>query len=597
MDEGIASDRQESVTHEESQRPLRVLIASTGHSDLSFVKRLLRRMEMIPHVVVATLLDCRLEELSDLQEYQRVRVILDTPCNIPGYYHNPDSCTEFYDMMVLAPISADTLSKMLHGNADTLLLGILRAWDVSKKVLLVPGMTESTWSNPTTQRQLEKLSRKWNWITVVNPPISFCYPTPTSSGIHSRETPLLRWNGYDDLVEAVKNRAELMTIGQDVDVVMGGASHITKLQSQNSVILPPELWTAVLDYLGDWEISQALGIYTNLPVPLDWQRPPATDDSSQFMRDLEWTVLTGSSQAFIKKLQSSTTPRWLSRLTVKLIIKFAKVDLLSYLEKNHFALFWSVFGHSLLPTKASAFFGKLPVLEWWRNSPSFSPKEYNHEAVDGASKAGFVHVLDWWHKSGLPLRYTEAALEQASARGHINVLDWWRVASTPHQSSTQHHIDETTSPIDSSHKPSIALAALTLLPGKSLLYAAQTCQSAALRWWVHSGLPTPHEESVVRHASSSGHVSVLETWKELKGSKLIVDPQALVGATKHGHADVLEWWRNSGYRMEYRICDIEEALEDCVGPAAVEKEVRSWWENNGLNLGVGTGEWMKVKVL
>ena len=47
--------------------------------------------------------------------------------------------------------------------------------------------------------------------------------------------------------------------------------------------------------------------------------------------------------------------------------------------------------------------------------------------------------------------------------------------------------------------------------------------------------------------------------------------------------------------MEYKTCDIEEAMEDAVGSG--EGVVREWWAANGLNLGVGTGEWMRVKVL
>ena len=53
-------------------------------------------------------------------------------------------------------------------------------------------------------------------------------------------------------------------------------------------------------------------------------------------------------------------------------------------------------------------------------------KDYGHEALDGASRAGFVEVLEWWLQSGFSLRYTEKALESASAKGHVDVLEWWR---------------------------------------------------------------------------------------------------------------------------------------------------------------------------
>ena len=74
------------------------------------------------------------------------------------------------------------------------------------------------------------------------------------------------------------------------------------------------------------------------------------------------------------------------------------------------------------------------------------------------------------------------------------------------------------------------------------------------------------------------------------------DNQVLVGPTKNGHVEVLDWWKQSKYTVEYKTCDIEEALEDSLGGSG-EDRIRAWWARNGLNLGVGTSEWMKVKVL
>jgi len=48
--------------------------------------------------------------------------------------------------------------------------------------------------------------------------------------------------------------------------------------------------------------------------------------------------------------------------------------------------------------------------------------------------------------------------------------------------------------------------------------------------------------------------------------------------------------------VAYKTCDIEEALEDGV-EGEKGRVVRRWWARNGLNLGVGTSEWMRTKVL
>ena len=127
-------------------------------------------------------------------------------------------------------------------------------------------------------------------------------------------------------------------------------------------------------------------------------------------------------------------------------------------------------------------------------------------------------------------------------------------------------------------------------------YATQNGHAHVVRWWLHSGIAFPHEDTVAKLASTHGHVEILALWHELKGSKMIFDNQVLVGATKMGNVGVLEWWKRSGLRVEYKTCDVEEALEDGYeGERGME--VRRWWARNGLNLGVGTSEWMKTKVL
>lgn len=174
-----------------------------------------------------------------------------------------------------------------------------------------------------------------------------------------------------------------------------------------------------------------------LPQPAEWRRDsiwPKNDyeKCQKYTKDLEYIILIGTLADVVRHLDSSLPPKWLSKLCVKLIIKFARTDLLSYLEVKYKDLFWCTFGHTLLPTKASAVFGKTAISEWWRTSPSFLTKEYTAEALESASKAGFVHILEWWRGSGLPLRYTKIALEQASSKGNIEVLDWWRNASSHH---------------------------------------------------------------------------------------------------------------------------------------------------------------------
>jgi hypothetical protein len=600
---------------------LRVLIASNGTKDVTQAQALVVRLSKHAKIETRAILD---EEAFPahrlMQETQTLLNKSFRPCadtddeaqrmyerqNMEFYRQQAFSLCEWADMMVLAPIDADTFAKMLHGVTDSLLLEILRGWDISKKILLVPGMTTLMWENPTTKKQLSKIRRKWQWVRVMQP-ILWVYNKPGVKNV-------LPWDSFNELVDVVKNQAELMVIGHDVDIATSGAAHWSRCDVKTGALLPPEMWHLIFEYVGDWEISRALHINVNIPMPLEWQkgRDRPKEKVQRYMRSLEWTILTCPDDQIIDKLKTAPeSMRYLSGLCVKLIIKFCLTGVLAYLETNFQDVFWSSFGQKLLPTKASAVYGRTEILEWWRTSPSFLSKDYTAEAIDGASKSGFVHVLDWWLKSGLPLKYTEVALEQASSKGHILVLEWWKQASLHPESyhrdsSGRHRIgllgngDSNSSPSPSECQP-----LLNLKPGKALLAAAQNNQSLVLRWWDSSGIPTSFSESVARVASQHGHVGVLDTWKELKGDKMAFDNQVLVQATKNGHVEVLEWWRNfssgeggrPGYRVEYKTCDIEEALEDCVCSRAQEDAVKRWWAKNGLNLGVGVSEWTRIKIL
>ncbi|KAI4113045.1 MAG: hypothetical protein LQ345_005897 [Seirophora villosa] len=506
------------------------------------------------------------------------------------YSADVEGMVEWADLLLVTCLQADTLAKMLHGFADTFLLRVLRSWNVAKKIAVIPAMSRLMWENPMTKKQLSKIRRNWSWIRVFDPLV---WDPKESPG-----TAYQRWTGMQECVDVLENQIDLMTRRHHLKSAM--SSNTASLNTPwNKVELPSELWSIILEYTGDWELATTLGIYTNLPAPAEWQ--PTKAKSCDFMHDLEWTILTGSLQAFVRLFQTRGPPKALSKLCVKLIIKFARTDVLSYLEANHKNLFRAQFMPSfLLPTKASGVFGQTAILDWWQQCPSYVNKDYTADALDLASKSGYIHVLQWWRNSGLLLRYTDAALEQASAQGQVGVLEWWRSASysSDRELDFQDNADAANGRAQGNNKDDgrNEAAPLRLKVGKSLIYAAQNGQVGAIKWWMSSGIPTVHEEAVARTASAHGHVDILGLWKEIKGEKMQYDNQVLVGPTKNGHVDVLEWWKSSGYRVEYKTCDIEEALEDSVG-GRNETKIRSWWARNGLNLGVGTSEWMKVKIL
>lgn len=88
------------------------------------------------------------------------------------------------DLLVIAPLSANTMAKMTMGFADSLLLSVIRAWDTTgeiegskRKIMLVAiAMNTAMWHHPITKKQLTTLEQEWGvtedgrgWIEVLRP--------------------------------------------------------------------------------------------------------------------------------------------------------------------------------------------------------------------------------------------------------------------------------------------------------------------------------------------------------------------------------------------------------------------------------------------
>ena len=67
------------------------------------------------------------------------------------------------DLLLLCPLSANTLAKLSHGLCDDTLSCTVRAWDLkSKSCVLVPAMNDMMWTHPLTSKQLDTLQSFWN---------------------------------------------------------------------------------------------------------------------------------------------------------------------------------------------------------------------------------------------------------------------------------------------------------------------------------------------------------------------------------------------------------------------------------------------------
>src|SRR5205807_2373825 len=61
------------------------------------------------------------------------------------------------DLLVIAPLDANTLAKLAAGLADNCLTCVWRAWEPSRPVVLAPAMNTQMWQHPATARHLRQV--------------------------------------------------------------------------------------------------------------------------------------------------------------------------------------------------------------------------------------------------------------------------------------------------------------------------------------------------------------------------------------------------------------------------------------------------------
>ncbi|CAK9069354.1 Phosphopantothenoylcysteine decarboxylase (PPCDC) (Halotolerance protein HAL3) (OsHAL3), partial [Durusdinium trenchii] len=102
------------------------------------------------------------------------------------------------DLMLVAPLSANTLAKLAGGLCDNLLTCVARAWDLSKPLVVAPAMNSFMWAHPLTAAQLGSL--KSMGVQVIDPIIKTLACGDTGSGALA---------SVDSIVEQVLGAADI----------------------------------------------------------------------------------------------------------------------------------------------------------------------------------------------------------------------------------------------------------------------------------------------------------------------------------------------------------------------------------------------------
>ncbi|KAI9364949.1 hypothetical protein DFJ73DRAFT_956160 [Zopfochytrium polystomum] len=217
-------------------------------------------------------------------------------------------------------------------------------------------------------------------------------------------------------------------------------------------------------------------------------------------------------------------------------------------------------------------FRHVHVLEWWKNAGGVNWSEVNSGMFDplaSPSGSGAIAVLEWWRRSGLPMKCTTTSLDEASRKGQVSVLQWWRESGVDLPAGAR-CLDA------ASQGRHIAVLQWWKESGLPLTYTVRALNIAiswgrfdVLQWWRDSGLELKYSESVIWDASRP-----VLLWLKQNDVELIGYERCLVRASSCGDVETLEFWRNLNQPLQYSERPIDAAIRS--GNVAALQ----WWKGN-----------------
>jgi phosphopantothenoylcysteine decarboxylase len=101
------------------------------------------------------------------------------------------------DIMIIAPITANTLAKLSIGMADNILTETFLALPITTPRLLAPAMNTRMWDNPITQANINSLTNQITSLSIISPRESTLACETTGMGAMAT---------CDTITEEIKNK-------------------------------------------------------------------------------------------------------------------------------------------------------------------------------------------------------------------------------------------------------------------------------------------------------------------------------------------------------------------------------------------------------
>ncbi|KAE8412909.1 flavo protein [Aspergillus pseudocaelatus] len=179
-----------------------LLLAATGSVATIKLPLIIAAFADHPNISIRVILTKAAAEFLHAQSEEQPSVeSLSSLPNVDSVLHDEDEWTEpwtrgsdilhitlrrWAHLLVIAPLSANSLAKVVHGMSDNLLTSVVRAWDTTglidgrkKRILVAPAMNTAMWMHPVTAQQMRVLQEDWGikkvdgieqgWFEVLRP--------------------------------------------------------------------------------------------------------------------------------------------------------------------------------------------------------------------------------------------------------------------------------------------------------------------------------------------------------------------------------------------------------------------------------------------
>ncbi|UKZ74924.1 hypothetical protein TrVFT333_002594 [Trichoderma virens FT-333] len=159
----MSSNPAQDVAQARSDGKVHLLLAASGSVATIKIPNIIRGLSRHPNLSIRLVLTSSAAHFlqGQAEEQPSLADIRNYP-NVDAIYTDE---SEWVANIVIAPLSANTLAKMVHGITDSLLSSTILAWDTDgfvdgkkKKILVATAMNTAMFRNPITQRNLKLLN-------------------------------------------------------------------------------------------------------------------------------------------------------------------------------------------------------------------------------------------------------------------------------------------------------------------------------------------------------------------------------------------------------------------------------------------------------